>query len=176
MHGSGYLAALIAIGIAALVILRRNSRPRALKIERLWIRPLAVTALSLGAILPDPSPWRLQSGALMLVAFILGAGLGWQRGRLMRIEVHAETHEITSIASTAGMVFIFALLGARLLLRGAAAQASTPLGVTPTEIANATMVMVCAMMAAQSAEMWVRARRLLTQARLTSNGRPATMS
>ena len=106
---------------------------------------------------------------IALLACVVGAALGWQRGRFMRIEVHPETHDITSRASPVGMLFILALLGLRMFLRGEAM--ATPIaGVPATAVADALILLAGAMMITQSIEMWLRARRLLAEAQAAKAG------
>ena len=159
------LTPLITVLILALVLWRRNSRPRQLKIERLWIRPV-LFALIVGATLTaTPFPFDPVSLAVLLLALAVGAGLGWQRGRFMHIEVHPETHDVTSRVSPVGMIFILAVLALRLLLRGAALESRSALGLPAAAITDGLILLLGAMIVAQSLEMWLRARTLLEEAR-----------
>jgi hypothetical protein len=151
-------------GAVFLVVLyfrwRRMSVARPLKIERMWIRPaivLAVCALILAQYPPRPSDlvW-------LALALALGALVGWQRGRFVKIVVHPETHEINQQASPAAMIFLLAIVGLRVILRQ---EAATAWHVGVNLIADLSIVFAAGLFTVQQAEMWLRARKLLAQAR-----------
>ena len=104
---------LVPLGIAAVVIVARNSRPRQLKIERLWMMPAIYLVLMTGALAEAPPPITPVSIAILAAAFVLGAAIGWQRARFTQIHIHPETHELTSRASPIGLVFILGVLVVR---------------------------------------------------------------
>lgn len=162
--GGRMTGTLIGILVVVAIMALRFSRPRPLKLERLWVRPvifLVIIASALVGSPPDPSPLNLL---LLLVGAGAGAAIGWQRGRFMRIAVDPETHDLTSRASPLGMVFIVALLAARVGLRGAMMQPGAVPGLSPAAITDALIVLFGAMMIVQNLEMWLRARRLLADA------------
>src|SRR5580693_2861559 len=104
----------ITIVIVLGLIAWRNRKPRPLRIERLWVRPV-IFAVVIGATLSaSPLIFNLESVAIFVLSLVIGAGLGWQRGRLMRIDVHPETHDVTSSVSPLGMLFIAAILALRI--------------------------------------------------------------
>jgi hypothetical protein len=159
------LTPLITVAILAVVLWRRNSRPRQLRIERLWIRPLLFALIVSATLAATPFPFDPLSLAVLTLALVLGGGLGWQRGRFMQIDVHPETHDVTSRVSPVGMIFILAVLALRLLLRGAALENRSALGLPAAAITDGLILLLGAMIVAQSLEMWLRARRLLEEAR-----------
>jgi len=63
------------------------------------------------------------------------------------------------------MIFILAILALRILLRGAALESRTALGLPAASITDGLILLLGAMIVAQSLEMWLRARRLLEEAR-----------
>ena len=164
--GAGQIyGTLIAVVIMAAIFWRRNSRPRQLRIERLWIRLVLFTLIVSATLTATPFPFDPLSLAVLTLALVVGAGLGWQRGRFMYIDVHPETHDVTSRASPVGMIFIVAILALRILLRGAALESRTALGLPTATITDGLILLLGAMIVAQSLEMWLRARRLLEEAR-----------
>lgn len=159
------LAPLVTVAILAAVLWRRNSRPRQLRIERLWVQPVLFALIVSATLSATPFPVDPLSLAVLTLALVVGAGLGWQRGRFMRIDVHPETHDVTYRVSPVGMIFILAILALRLLLRGAALENGSALGLRAAAITDGLILLLGAMIVAQSLEMWLRARRLLDEAR-----------
>jgi membrane protein CcdC involved in cytochrome C biogenesis len=169
MHGaapllSSVVAILIVLGVMALR-LRRMSRARPLKVERLWIAPallLAVAALVLVEVPPHAADWLW-----IALAALAGAALGWLRGSLMRITVHPETHAVEVKASPAAILLIVAMLVVRQLVRlsqaegGAAARYSSVSGA----LIDALIVFAVALAAVQRLEMGLRATRLIAAAK-----------
>lgn len=174
LHGGGPVyGSLIAIAIALAVVLLRNRRPRKLRIALLWIRPVLFAVIISATVSASAVPTDAVSGALFAVSLLIGAGLGWQRGRFMRIEVEPETHAITARASPVGMIFIVAILALRMVLRGAALENRSALGVPAAAITDGLILLLGAMVVTQSLEMWLRARRLLDVARAAKAALPA---
>jgi Protein of unknown function (DUF1453) len=168
-HGQA-LGFIVAIGIALVILLLRNRRPRKLRMELLWIRPLIFFILLATSAVLAPPPLTALSITLITVALAIGAALGWQRGRFIRIEVDPETHALTSRASPIGLVFIIGLLVVRLGLRSAFIENAATLPVSAIVVADALLVFVVAMMVVQGLEMWSRARRLLAEAQAAKAG------
>jgi hypothetical protein len=72
---------LLPIGIALVVILVRNSRPRRLRIEMLWLVPAVYIVLMVLALIAAPPPVTPVSIGLLALGFLIGGALGWQRAR-----------------------------------------------------------------------------------------------
>ena len=155
---------IIGLAIALVVLVFRNRRPRALRVELLWVRPVIFLALLALSAAARPPPLTPLSIVLLVVAAAMGVGVGWQRGRFMRIEVDPETHALTSRASAVGIVFILVVLALRVAVGGAVRNKAIHLPVSPIAIADALLVLVVGMMSTQGLEMWLRARRLLAEA------------
>jgi len=164
------VAGLVPLAIVVLVLVLRNSRPRPLNIERLWIRPAIVLILmgvALAATAPPLDPLNI---GILAAALAIGCGLGWLRGRSMRIDVHPETHALTARASPLGLILIFGLLLVRYALRGAAYESASFLHLSVLAIADAFMLLAVGMLSVQGLEMWLRARRLLAEAQAAKTG------
>jgi len=163
--GGRMTGTLIGILVVVAIMALRFSRPRPLKLERLWVRPAIFLAIIASTLVSLPPEITLVSLLLLLASALVGAAAGWQRGRFMRISVDPETHDLTSRASPLGMVFIVVLLGARVALRGAVMQPGSVVpGLSPVAFTDGLIVMFGAMMIVQNLEMWLRARRLLADA------------
>jgi hypothetical protein len=82
----------ITIGIIVVVMalrMRRMGQMRPLKLETLWVVPvlyLVVAALMFWTL--PPTGWVAIACA---VAILIGAAVGWQRGKMMHIHVNPES-------------------------------------------------------------------------------------
>jgi membrane protein CcdC involved in cytochrome C biogenesis len=162
-------APLIAIAVVVVVLffrLRRLSAGRRLRLEWLWVTPAILLAVSVQTIFnarPVGADW-----AWMGVALILGGALGWMRGRMMRIDVDAETHALNMKASPAAMLFIVGLLVLRLVLKTVALQEAGAWRIDATLITDVFIAFAIGVIALQRVEMWLRGQRLLAEARAVS--------
>lgn len=163
--GGSNVGLYIGLAIAVIVLLLRNQKPRSLRIELLWIRPLIFMGLMAAAIIALPPAGAPLDIALLTVAAVIGAGIGWQRGRFIHIEVHPETHALTTRVSPLGLAFIVAIIALRMGLRGVTAGGAGAMPISTATASDALIVLAGVMMVVQSLEMWLRARRLLAEAR-----------
>lgn len=155
----------IAITIAIVVIvmafrLRRMGQMRPLKLESLWIVPamyLVVAALMFWQL--PPVGWVAIASA---VGLAIGAAVGWQRGKMMHIHVDPDKHALNQKASPAAMFFLIALIAVRSAARGILGQDS---GVSPAMLTDPLIAFAFGMFTLTRLEMYLRARRLLEEAR-----------
>jgi hypothetical protein len=166
---AGIWVYLIPVLVIGLVILR-NARARHLKVERLWVSPLLLLFLTATTFSQQhmPTPTMI---AVDVAALVLGATLGWWRGRFTRITINPETHDLTSQASPLGMVLILAIMVLRQGVRGYAAANAGALHVSLVDITDAFLLLAVGVVCAQRLEMALRANRLLTEARAAKLGR-----
>jgi hypothetical protein len=162
---------IVPLAIIVPILVVRNSKPRPLKIERLWVRPAIFIGLMATALAAAAPPLDLPDVALLMAALGIGCGMGWLRGRSVRIDVHPATHDLTARASPLGLVLIVGLIVVRYGLRDAAAQSAPILHLSYLAVADALVLMAVAMMVVQGLEMWLRARRLLAEAQMVQVGR-----
>lgn len=157
---------LIGIGIALLILVLRMRRPVAsvpLKVERLWIMPaimIALTAYVLAMLPPHGGEWMW-----LALSAVLGGALGWYRGSLMRITVDPVTHAMNQQVSPAALIFLAALVAVRFGLRTVMNTEGKAWGVDASFISDVFLIFVVAMITVQRIEMALRARRLLEAAR-----------
>ncbi len=157
----------ISYAISAVVIvlvlafrMRRMGKMRPLKLETLWVVPvlyLAIAALMFFQL--PPKGWVAIASAIGLV---LGAAFGWQRGKMMHIHVDPETHALNQMASPAAMFFLIALIVVRM---GAKTILGAESNVSPAMLTDPLIAFALGMFTLQRVEMYLRARRLLDQAR-----------
>ena len=153
----------ISLGIIVIVMalrMRRMGRMRPLKLGNLWIVPALylVVAAAMFVQLP-PKGWI---GIASLAGLAIGCAVGWQRGKMMHIHVDPETHALNQKASPAAMFFLIGLIvvrsAARMFLR-------TEAGVSPAMLTDPLIAFALGMFTLQRLEMYLRAKRLLEEAR-----------
>jgi len=91
----------------------------------------------------------------------VGVALGWQRGRMMRISVDPETHEVSQRASPAAMLLILVLI----LVRTGAREIAPGMALDVMTLTDVLVALALGLLATQRLEMWLRARKLLAAAR-----------
>lgn len=154
--------------IAVVMALRWRSmrRVRRLRVEMLWILPAVYAAVM--ALVFFESPPGVSGWLWSALALAGGAVIGWYRGRMMRINVDPETHELSQQASPAAFFLLIGLILVRSVARqemggGYGAHADHHAAMLVTDIA---MAFAFGLIAATRVEMMLRARRLLAAARL----------
>ncbi|MBN2970864.1 DUF1453 family protein [Roseomonas aeriglobus] len=155
----------IAIAIVLAIRWKRMSKVRPLKLEHLWIFPALYAALATYMyVTHPPQGW---AWAFCVVALLLGAALGWQRGKFMRITVDPATHTLNQSSSPAAILFIVALILARNAGRAALASGTGTAMLHLNAIAVTDMLIAfgLGLFAVQRLEMYLRGRRLLDEAR-----------
>jgi len=99
------------IGLALLIRLRRMTRAQRLRPATLWIVPalfLLFAGCVFAAFPPSGRDWLwIGSG------FLLGAGIGWQRARLVAITRDAETGRLYQRSASGAFLFLTMLVAAR---------------------------------------------------------------
>jgi hypothetical protein len=174
-HGLPYVLPLLII----LLVVRRNLRGRKIRAERLWIYPAILIVGAVGVMVAEPKPTAIAALA-MAAGLVLGGVVGWYRGRLTRITLNPENHELTSQASTAGMILIAAVFALRYGLRMLATPGQNVLPASvhlnATLITDVLVLFAVGLMSVQRLEMWLRCRRLLTEARAGGAPTPTIVS
>ena len=153
----------VTIGIIIVMMalrLRKAGRMRPLKLGSLWIVPvlyLAVAAMMFVQL--PPTGWVAIASSIGL---LIGAPVGWQRGKMMHIHVDPETHALNQKASPAAMLFLVVLIVVRMLARGVIGAEG---GLSPAMLTDPLIAFALGMFTLQRVEMYLRARRLLEEAR-----------
>ncbi|PLK25592.1 CcdC protein domain-containing protein [Novosphingobium sp. TH158] len=104
------LRSLIPLVIAAFVMIlrwRSIKTPVPLHPQRMWLGPVVLAALvgfALYVVPPGGQGW-----AVFALGIVLGLAVGWQRGRMMRMEVDPGSGQIMVRQSPAAFLFILAL-------------------------------------------------------------------
>ena len=157
-----YAIAALALVIVLAIRIRGMRRTRPLRLERLWILPAIYLAFAV--LLFAESPPVAIGWAAAIAGCLAGAAVGWQRGRLMRIAVDPVTHALSQQASPAALVFLLALVVLRTALRASLMQGDAH-GIGAMMVTDIFVAFALGLFSAQRLEMYLRARRLLTEAR-----------
>jgi membrane protein CcdC involved in cytochrome C biogenesis len=160
---SGGWTLLLPMLIIGLVVLR-NARARTVRMERLWIGP-AMIAVMAGLSLAAQRPQTSAAIAIDIAALLVGCALGWWRGRASRFTVDPATHVVTSRMSPAGMLLILGIFALRYVVRMFASDEASVLHVNAGDLLGALLVLAVGMVAAQRIEWFIRARRMIAEAK-----------
>ena len=162
-QGGNWLTALLPFVVVAIVLtlrIRSMTRERPLKLGSLWIVPavyVLLVASMLYSLTPPPLGW-----GLLLAGFGIGIGIGWHRGKLIRISRNPDNGELRQKASPLAMILLVALialkLGARAIFGETAAghPASSAMLLT-----DAFLGFALGLLSATRVELYLRGRRLL---------------
>ena len=157
---------LIVIPVVLLILvlrLRSMSRGRALRLEWLWVTP--VLMLVFAALLLVQAPPQGLQWAWLVLPIVVGAAVGFYRGRMMHISVDPETHALSAKASPAALYFIVGIMVLRSALNFYFRDQAAAWGINPLFFTDLFMAFAIGMFGMQRVEMFVRARRLLGEAR-----------
>jgi len=155
-----YAITAVVIAVVFAVRWRRMSVVKPLKLERLWVFPALYAAVALYMAVMYP-PHGL-AWLFCAIALVMGAALGWQRGKMMRITVDRDTHTLNQTGSPAALLFIVALVGTRAIARVAVERSGW--GIDPLAFTDVLMALALGLFAAMRVEMFLRGRRLLAVA------------
>lgn len=148
----------VAIAIVLAFRTRRMTQVRPLRLERLWIVPvlyLVVVTMLYIQHPPTPLGWGLA-----LLGLTGGCGLGWQRGKSMRIIVDPESHTLNQQASLVGIALLIGLI----LIRQIAAKMGAHMHFDVGAMVDTLAALALGMFTVQRIEIYVRGKRLLAAA------------
>jgi hypothetical protein len=165
MHVSSQIMSLaitvIVVGLVMALRWRRIGQLRPLRLERLYVLPAiyaAIVAITLIERPPSGLDW-LWCG----IALVIGAGLGWTRGKAIKISVDPQTHSLNQTASAATFIFIAALVVIRVALRSVVAAEAGTWHISAVTVVDALMCLALGLIAAQRLEMFLRGQRALAE-------------
>ena len=153
----GLAQILIPLAVFAVIFAfraRRMTRVRPLKPGQLWIMPAIVALMAVVAFVATPPRglgWLIAAAALLV-----GAALGWQRGRMMHIEVDPETGELRQRASPVALLFLILLV----VVKSAARAEGAAMRLDVATLSDALLALAVGMFALMRVEMYLRAKRL----------------
>jgi hypothetical protein len=155
--------------VVALIVWRSlKAKPSPVKPSRLWIRPAVLMAATGSVLATTPLPPPLVLVALV-AAGLVGIAVGIFAGRAVHMSVHPETGVVESRATPIATAIILILFGLRYGMRlmfpemnaqpGAAMNPHLTAGII--QLTDGLLIFSSAMVAAQAATLWVRARPLV---------------
>jgi NAD/NADP transhydrogenase beta subunit len=161
-------APVIAYVIAAIIFililsfrLRRMRRTVPLRLKRLWIAPAIFGVMTVTVVGQFPLP--VQDWAWLVLALLVGAMVGWQRGRLMHIAMDPATRGLTMQPTPMAIYFLLGLVAVRVALRTGLGMEARGWGLSEAFINDIFVLFALGLFVAQSVEMAIRARRLLAR-------------
>ncbi len=142
----------------------RKTRP--LNPDRLWVFPLILAALAVATLVLHP-PGTLGL-ALSALGLVVGGLIGWQRGRLIRIEHDPETGALSQTVSPAAMLLLVGIILIRFVARayfaGNPAAANGQMDEHTLMITDVALLFAVGLLGMTRIEMMLRARRILAGA------------
>jgi NAD/NADP transhydrogenase beta subunit len=156
----------ITVAVVAVVFalrFRGMTRERPLKLELIWIMPALLVAAMVAALLQIP-PHGLDWVWLTAI-FVVGAAVGWWRGKLMPITIDPETHLLNIKPSPAAILFLLGLVVVRFALRALIESEASAWHVSAALITDGFIVLGVGLLAMSRVEMGLRAWGLLRAAR-----------
>jgi hypothetical protein len=155
---------IVPLLIAAIILRRvmRVQKARTIRLQRLWIFPallLAVTAMSLGR----ESSAGLVVYAAFLAAGSIGGAIGWYRVHTLEFSVDAESGKVSARATRLGALLVFGLIALRYLADLALKKLGFTAGNDLVHATDAMLVFSTSMFVARSVHTWIRARAALEE-------------
>ncbi|MDB5677209.1 CcdC protein domain-containing protein [Sphingomonas bacterium] len=145
---------------------RRMSQLRPLKLERLWIVPAIYLVIAVINIFFRPpafafTPPTASAWLALAIALVVGAAIGWQRGRMMQIHVDPETHALNQKGSPLAILFLLAIIAVKMIAQGE----GRALGFDVALVTDAAFAFGLGLFTMTRVEMYLRAKRMLEEAR-----------
>lgn len=161
----GYVITAVIVSLVLFLRFRSMKGARPLKLGMLWLVP-ALYALVTVSVLYQSMP-RSMEWLYLALALVAGGVVGWRRGALMRISVDPDTQVLNQQASPAAMLFILVIIVIRQGLRMEASQMGFNAAFLTGLLFLTDLLVVFAfgLLSTTRLEMFLRARRLLVEAR-----------
>ena len=156
------LVPIIIVFAIFLLRARRMAAARPMSLYALWRRPV-ILCLVAGYFIYNAPPQGALQDLILVATLAAGAAAGWYQGKMMAIEVHAETGTLQVKASLLAMVTFFGLIAARMALRPWLMSATSPVHAYVGVVTDAFILFFVGFACAQAAEMFMRGRALLSR-------------
>lgn len=159
------LAPILVIAIVVTLRLRSMNRVRPLEPRKLWTVPVVLVLLTVATLWANPP--GLIGLSIGAVALIIGSLIGWQRGRLIRIERDPASGGLNQQASPAAMILLVGIIALRFALRSyfdATPGADGKMSEQALIVTDALLLFAVGLIAVTRIEIALRARRILAGA------------
>ena len=167
MHLNPQIIVYLVVGVLVLGLfafrISRMTQTRKLRVGTLAIAPVYLAAVS--AFLIYRFPIAGMDWLWMAVILVVGAGIGWWRGKTMHISVDPETQALMMKASPMALIFLVGLIVVRVGLRFLFAEEAGAWHVSANLLNDAFVAFALGVLGTTSLEMYIRARRLLEEAK-----------
>lgn len=154
-----FLPLLILVVVVGLR-LRSMSKEQPLKSRRMWLLPAVLVAL--GATSLAFNPPTTIGWAVCVATFSIGAALGWQRGKMIRVW-RDESGQLMQKASPAAMFLLLGIIAVRYVLRiyfGENPSADGHMDARTLLITDALLTFAIGLIVATRVELGLRARNM----------------
>jgi cytochrome bd-type quinol oxidase subunit 2 len=158
-----YVIPLVVIGIVLTIRMRSMSKSRKFRPDRLWIAPVLLIAIASVTIATHPP--HLLGLVICFVALIMGAAVGWHRGKLMRLDHDPATGEFVQTASPAAMALLVGIIAVRFAVKSYFHTNPTSGAIDEQTLVatDALLLFAVGMISMTRVEMGLRARGMLAQ-------------
>lgn len=151
----------VVIIIVMALRFRSLNKAQPLRPATLWIAPVLLIGIAIYVVYHAPlSAMGLSLGA---VGLVIGALIGWQRGKMIRIARDPATGKLTQQASPAAVFLLVGIIGLRYILRkyfDLAPDADGKLSGQALLLTDVLLLFAVGLIVATRAEMIIRIRRL----------------
>lgn len=106
---------IVVIVIVMVLRFRSMKKAQPLRPKTLWIAPVLLVCIAVYILYR--APLSAMGLSISAVALIIGALIGWQRGKMIRIERDPATGKLTQQASPAAIILLVGIIGLRYVLR-----------------------------------------------------------
>jgi Zn-dependent protease len=155
----------LIIGVVATLVIIRNMKPRRLRLEMMWVRPLIIMSVAAGFLVLNPFPHQPYALAVIAAAAVVGTIVGFLRGRMVRVTVDPETHTAMSQASPLGVGLILLIIGARYFLSSTAGTRSGHFDAQAMLVTDALLIFGAGVVGVTGLEVWMRANRMVNESK-----------
>jgi multisubunit Na+/H+ antiporter MnhC subunit len=164
----------VVVVIVLLLRLRTAGKPMPLTPPMLLIRPMILLILS-AWLTWLAKPWAdPQTLGIMAACLLVGAVIGWWRGRFVHIEVHPENHTVTTVTPVFAVLLLVALVIGRAAASFFLRASANPLSLEGMRLNAEFVLFAFGALGFTALEMFLRAQRLLNEARAASAARGAS--
>jgi NAD/NADP transhydrogenase beta subunit len=153
----------VIVAIVFFLRFRSMNRERRLKLEFMWILPAVMIAAMVALFLQLP-PHGMDWVWLGLI-FLVGASIGWLRGKLIPITIDPETHLLNTKPSPAAILFLLGLFVVRFALKAVLEAEASAWHINAVLLTDGFVVLGVGLFSVSRIEMALRAWGLLRDAR-----------